>query len=309
MDTQNSAVNYAATVGFFDGVHTGHLHLTGQLRELAHERGLQSMVVTFAEHPRAVLNSDFIPRLLSTPQEKSRRLADAGIDRCVTLDFTPQLSLYTAGQFIKEILHDRLGVKVLLMGHDHRFGHDMLQGIGQYRKAAQGTDVEIYQADALIFQGAPVSSSRIRRELDACNPRLAAKMLGYFYTIDGTVVHGLRNGHKIGFPTANLGPRCRQMQIPADGVYAARATVRGKSYMSVLNVGFRPTVSGSSERTIEAHLLDFTDEIYGESLTLEFMDYIRKEHKFSSLDELGCQIKEDCNTVRRIFENPQSIQI
>lgn len=292
---------FAATVGFFDGVHTGHRYLLRQLSDLASEHNLQSMAVTFPEHPRLVLQQDYRPLLLSTPEDKIRLLSQKPIDVCTPLHFTRQLSEMTALQFMKEILHDQLGIRVLLMGHDHHFGHDGVRDIEDYRRIGTEAGLQVFKADALIYKDEPVSSSRIRRMLSVGNVREAAAMLGYNYSMTGTVVHGFQNGRKIGFPTANLGPHNPFLQIPENGVYAAIATIQGESFMSMVNIGFRPTFSGTTQRTIEANLFDFDRDIYGQELTLEFIDYIRPEQRFGSPQLLAEQLVHDRLQIRQLL--------
>ena len=210
---------YAATIGFFDGVHLGHIHLLEQLKKAADERGLKSMAITFPEHPRQILQSDYRPRLLSTPQEKMRMLEQTGIDYCFPLHFTTALAALDARTFMTDFLQKKLGVSTLLVGHDHHFGHDTELTVQDYRRIGKEICMDVIPADAYLYEGSPISSSRIRRELVAGNVKAANAMLGYRYTISGTVIHGMQNGRKMGFPTANLGPYCEFMQIPADGVY------------------------------------------------------------------------------------------
>lgn len=289
---------YAATIGFFDGVHLGHVHLLEELKTIAAERGLKSMAITFPEHPRQILQSDYRPRLLSTPDDKMRLLAETGIDYCFPLHFTTALAAMDAETFMTDFLQKKLGVSSLLVGHDHHFGHDTNLGIDDYRRIGNKIGMEVIPAEAYLYEGSPISSSRIRRELVAGNVKAANSMLGYRYTISGTVIHGLQNGRKMGFPTANLGPYCEFMQIPADGVYSALATVDGETWPAMLNIGFRPTFEGKA-RTIEAHLLGFDRDIYFHELKLEFVDFLRPEQRFSSPQELAAQLEADRNQVRQ----------
>ncbi len=284
---------YAATVGFFDGVHTGHLSLIKQLIKAAHNRGLESMVLTFPQHPRQVLNSDYKPLLLTSPEDKICKLRKSGVDRCEQIDFTLELSLMTAKEFMSKILRDMFGVKCLILGHDHHFGHDGLKNLEDYVILGQDNGIEVIRADTHFFDNKAVSSSRIRRELQKGDVERASSMLGYSYSIRGKVVHGSKNGRKIGFPTANLGPYCELMQIPANGVYAAIATVGNEQFYSMLNIGVRPTFNNDKSRTIEAHLFDFDRDIYGCDLELCFIKYIRAEHKFNSPLLLKEQLKLD----------------
>lgn len=290
--------SYAATIGFFDGVHLGHVHLLEELKSIARQRGLKSMAVTFPEHPRQILQSDYRPRLLSTPDDKMRLLEQTGIDYCFPLHFTSALAMLDAETFMTDFLQKRLGVSTLLVGHDHHFGHDTSLTIDDYSHIGDRIGMEVIPADAYLYQGTPVSSSRIRRELVAGNVKAANEMLGYRYTISGTVIHGLQNGRKMGFPTANLGPYCEFMQIPADGVYSALATVDGETWPAMLNIGFRPTFHGNA-RTIEAHLLGFDRDIYFHELKLEFVDYLRPERRFSSPQQLAAQLEADRDKVRQ----------
>ena len=292
---------YAATIGFFDGVHLGHVHLLEELKTAANERGLKSMAITFPEHPRQILQSDYRPRLLSTPQDKMHMLEQTGIDYCFPLHFTTALAAMDAESFMTDFLQKKLGVSALLVGHDHHFGHDTSLTIDDYRRIGLKIGMDVIPADAYLYEGSPVSSSRIRRELVAGNVKAANAMLGYRYTISGTVIHGLQNGRKMGFPTANLGPYCEFMQIPADGVYSALATVDGETWPAMVNIGFRPTFQGKA-RTIEAHLLGFDRDIYFHELILEFVDFLRPEKRFGSPQELAAQLEADRNQVKQTIK-------
>lgn len=289
---------YAATIGFFDGVHLGHVHLLEELKSIAAQRGLKSMAITFPEHPRQILQSDYRPRLLSTPEDKVRLLEQTGIDYCFPLHFTTALAALDARTFMTDFLQKKLGVSTLLVGHDHHFGHDTNLTVDDYRRIGNEIGMEVIPADAYLYEGSPISSSRIRRELVAGNVKAANDMLGYRYTISGTVIHGLQNGRKMGFPTANLGPYCEFMQIPADGVYSSVAKIDGEIWPAMLNIGFRPTFEGKA-RTIEAHLLGFDRDIYFHELTLEFVDFLRPERRFESPQELAAQLEADRNKVRQ----------
>ena len=292
---------YAATIGFFDGVHLGHVHLLDELKTVAMERGIKSMAITFPEHPRQILQSDYRPRLLSTPKDKMRMLEQTGIDYCFPLHFTTALAAMDAESFMADFLQKKLGVCTLLVGHDHHFGHDTNLTIDDYRRIGREIGMEVIPADAYLYEGTPISSSRIRRELVTGNVRAANSMLGYRYTISGTVVHGLQNGRKMGFPTANLGPYCEFMQIPADGVYSAIATVDEETWPAMVNIGFRPTFEGKA-RTIEAHLLGFDNNIYFHELTLEFVEFLRPEKRFGSPQELAAQLEADRNQVKQTIK-------
>lgn len=295
MSEMNSS--YAATIGFFDGVHLGHMHLLEQLKQVAQERGIKSMAVTFPEHPRQILQSDYRPRLLLAPETKIAMLEKTGIDICFPLHFTTKLAAMDARSFMQDFLLRKLGVKTLLVGYDHHFGHEKGTGLEDYRRIGKDIGMEVIGAHAITYHDLPISSSRIRRSLDSGQVHEAADMLGYRYTISGSVIRGLQNGRKMGFPTANLGPYCEFMQIPADGVYSALATVDGETHASMVNIGYRPTFSGKA-RTIEAHILDFNRDIYFKELTLQFVDYLRPEQRFESPEQLAAQLDYDRNQTR-----------
>ena len=283
---------YAATIGFFDGVHRGHVQLLDHLKETAKERNLKSMAVTFVEHPRQILQSDYRPRLLLDPDSKISKIGATGVDLCLPLHFTSELSKMDARSFMESFLLKKLNVTTLLVGHDHHFGHESGTTLTDYRRIGNEIGIEVIGSGALNFEGTPISSSRIRRELSAGHIKAANEMLGYRYSISGTVIHGLQNGRKMGFPTANLGPYCEFMQIPADGVYSAFATVDGETLPAMVNIGYRPTFEGKA-RTIEAHLLGFDRDIYFHELTIEFIDFLRAEQRFSSPQELAAQLDAD----------------
>lgn len=295
-------LKYAATIGFFDGVHIGHVHLLEQLKGIAAQSGLKSMAITFPEHPRQILQADYRPRLLSTPEEKISLLQASGVDYCMPFHFTTEIAGMSAYTFMKSFLQERLGVKTLLVGHDHHFGHEAGTTYKDYREIGNQIGMEVVLSTALLHEGLPVSSSRIRRELSQGNIAQANLMLGHRYHIGGTVVHGLQNGRRMGFPTANLGPSCEFMQMPADGVYSALAHVDGETHYAMVNIGYRPTFMGEC-KTIEAHLFNFDRDIYFHELELEFVSFIRPEKRFGNPQELAVQLELDKKTSITTLEN------
>lgn len=296
--------DFAATVGFFDGVHNGHRFLADRLKAEAAMRNLRPRMITFREHPRLILKDGFHPLLLTSPEQKLSLLGLLGVDSIIELHFTSQLAQMTAEEFMAGILRDKLGVKCLLMGHDHHFGHDGITDFETYRNIGSRVGIEVVTAEAFMWEGSPVSSSRIRRCLAAGETESAAAMLGRIYSISGTVVHGQQNGRKMGFPTANLDSEYQYLQVPKDGVYAAWACVRDELFMSMVNIGYRPTINGESRiRTIEAHLLDFDCDIYGEHLKLCFVRYIRPESRFKDISSLTCQLTLDRDNVRSVLSS------
>ena len=298
-----------ATIGFFDGVHRGHRFLIDQVRREATVRGLSSAVITFPLHPRQVLQSDYRPKLLTTLREKLSLLEETGIDTCILLDFTLHLASLTAREFM-EMLKNRYRIRALVIGYDHRFGHNRSEGFGDYARYGQELGIDVLPADAFRLptapDGSPVSSSLIRRLLLAGDAAQAAECLGYPYFLNGTVVSGRRIGHQLGYPTANLLPGHPDKIVPANGVYAVRVETGGKTYGGMLNIGRRPTLDNGDDRSIEVHIFDFDRDIYRESLRLSFVQRIREERKFNSVDELAEQLHRDAETIRALLQAPHT---
>jgi len=323
-----------ATTGFFDGVHCGHRLVIDRLVSLAHARGDESLVVTFWPHPRAVLQDGARElRLLSTLEEKKSLLHGLGVDRVEVLDFTRRFASLTAGQYLRDVLQARFGVTTLLMGYDNRLGSDRLtaaaletvaQGLGMELIVAGmrplGTDIPEPSSPTTppiasdgplplmwprvatgsgmsVPKGLPVSSTRIRNALEIGDIAAANGMLGYGYALEGVVVAGNRLGRTIGFPTANMKLYEPLKLIPARGVYAVQVDVLGQTYRGMTNIGVRPTVGGTVP-TIETHILDFSEDIYGLPLRITFLRRIRNEVCFPSLDALKLQLENDRDCCR-----------
>ena len=285
-----------ATTGFFDGVHLGHRLVIERLVSLARERGDESLVVTFWPHPRAVLQDGARElRLLNSLEEKKELLRSLGVDRVEVLDFTRSFAALTAEQYLREILRDRFGVATLLMGYDNRLGSDRLTADMLLSKAS-ALDIELIELEPFGQDVHPalthISSTRIRKSLEDGKVVEAAEMLGYGYSLRGVVVAGNRLGRTIGFPTANMKLYEPLKLVPGRGVYAVEAEVLGKKYRGMTNIGLRPTVGGSFT-TIETHILDFDEDIYGLPLRVRFLRRIRDERKFPSLDALRAQLEQD----------------
>ena len=291
-----------ATIGMFDGVHRGHRFLLDQVNQTAHERGFQSMVITFHQHPRQVLHSDFQPQMLSTLDEKLALLAQTNVDNCVVLHFTPEMAAMSARDFMQTILHDQLNVKTLFTGYDNRFGHDRTEGFDDYVRYGTQMDMEVRQSEAFSLAGVNVSSSVIRAFLQDGEIEMANRCLGYPYTLQGIVINGEHIGTGIGFPTANLQSRDSCKLVPADGVYAVTAHLGGhdEPMAGMTNIGTRPTFDGTHQ-SIETHLLDFQSDIYDKSLAISFIRRLRTEHKFHNRAELIAQLRRDKMEVQQIF--------
>ena len=281
-----------ATIGFFDGVHLGHRHLINQVKMAASLNGWCSSIITFPVHPRQVIQSNYQPSLLSSPEEKVELLGTTGIDNCILLPFTRELSQLTAREFM-QLLYDNYKVRMLVIGYDHRFGHNRAETFEDYCRYGRELGIHIMQATAYTQEQDKVSSSAIRRALLSSEISTATKYLGYNYFMQGTIVSGYQVGRKIGFPTANLQVDFCNKLIPAIGVYAVRVSVNGQNYKGMLNIGHRPTINNGTDLSIEVHILDFEGDIYNQPMRIEFVDFLRPEAKFQSVDELVLQIQKD----------------
>lgn len=283
----------AATIGFFDGVHLGHLHLLNQVKQVALHKALSSAVITFREHPRKVVHSDYIPELLTTFEERLELLSKTGIDFCIVLDFSLKLAQSTAQQFIESVLVKQFSVEALVIGYDHRFGKNRSESFEDYVRFGKHVGMEVIHADAYLHDKVHISSSAARRALAAGLIKETTAFLNRPYTIEGRVVAGKQIGRVIGFPTANLEIFNSEKIIPAPGVYAVKVIWRGKEYKGMLNIGVRPTVTDDNLLNIEVHIFDFTINVYGEVLKILFIDKLRDEMKMNGIAGLKAQLEKD----------------
>jgi riboflavin kinase/FMN adenylyltransferase len=279
-------------VGTFDGVHLGHWSVLQEIARRAATTGRRSVLVTFDPHPLRIVRPEHAPPLLTTPLEKKEILAESGLEYAVFLSFTKELSKYEPRRFVEEVLIGRLGMEELVIGYDHGFGRDRsgdpdtLVAIGM----ELGFTVDV--VPPVSVAGKAVSSSRIREAITNADMREARVCLGRPYSIRGVVVRGEGRGRGLGFPTANLRVGDRDKLIPPKGIYAVRAAVRGGVHVGALHLGPRPTFKGSPP-TIELHLLDFDEDIYGEEIRVDFVRYLREILPFSTVAALVDQMRED----------------
>lgn len=301
-DYPHSAI---ATVGFFDGVHKGHQYLIEQLRLLSAERHKQNAVITFAQHPRQVLNQGFQADLLTLSSEKQALLKALNVDRCIVLDFTPELAKLSAKQFM-QILRQDYCIDGLLVGYDHRFGHDRNEGFSHYEEYGRELGMSVFQAKPYTLEnGNPVSSSSIRKMLRAGQIREANACLGYSYTLSGKVVVGHQVGRTIGFPTANIQVD-KDKLLPTDGVYAVKVKIADKTFGGMLSIGKRPTMDNGSDRSIEVHIFDFQQDLYGKEITLSLIRRTREEIKFNTQEALISQLHKDKSQIIQILKETES---
>lgn len=306
-----SPEHYASTIGFFDGVHLGHRYLLSQLKREASIRGLKSMAVTFDRHPREVVQVGWQQQLLSTLEEKVELFSQTGIDALVVLRFNESMAGLSARQFMGAVLHDQLHADLLLTGYDNRFGHGRSDTFDDYRDYGRELGMEVVCAQPLILRtdtgsspcgdGETVCSSLVRRLLSDGNVARAAECLGRHYSISGVVVHGKRNGHALGFPTANLKPSDPQKIIPSTGSYAVVTTLAdGTRHHGMTNIGTRPTFHGQG-LSLETNIFDETGELYGQQLTIDFVARLRDEQTFDSLEALAAQLALDRQEAERLL--------
>ena len=289
----------AATIGSFDGVHKGHVAMLGELRAVALERGLPLMVVTFARHPRMLFNNSGAPFLLTPSAAKLQLLEAAGVDICVLLDFDHEMAAMSASQFMQEILVECLGVQLLAVGYNHHFGKPAAgEGLEQYIAIGKELGVEVFGAQPFMVGEVAVSSTTVRRALDAGDVALAESLLGHRYMLSGVVVHGAGIGRQLGFPTANISLADEMQMLPLDGVYEVNVFIKGNTYKGVMNIGVKPTVSGK-EHTLEVHIIGFEGDIYGSDITVEFVRRLRGEQSFDNINALRFQIEVDVARVKR----------
>lgn len=305
---------YVATIGVFDGVHLGHRFLLNKVREVAEARGMSSLALTFAPTPE-----EFFRRPTLAPSreegeallplaERKARLLEAGMDRVEVMAFNREVAEMTAAQFMT-LLKERLGVRMLVMGYDHRFGCEQRSDAPFYDAVAESCGLEIVHAPAY----GDVSSTRIRELLLQGNVEGAKTLLGYPYTIEGTVVTGDGRGRTLGFPTANLAVQPDKL-IPATGVYAVKVILKGQradestsqqvnpmTYNGMMNIGLCPTFGGRTVRRVEVHILDFDADIYGQTLSVQLLHHLRDERRFPSVEALVSQLKADAARIRELM--------
>ena len=281
------------TIGTFDGVHIGHQAILKQLISEASANKGKSILITFWPHPRFILNKDASSlKLLSTFKEKTDLLKNLGLDYIVKIPFTPEFSSLSAQAFVEEILVRKIGTKRLFIGHDHRFGNNREGNIDFLHAQSENNGYEVFEIPKQTIDDIGISSTKIRDALHVGNLALANSLLGRSYSIHGKVVSGEQKGRTIGFPTANIEVPESYKLLPGDGAYAVNAYVDKKKLIGMLNIGFKPTVKGT-QRTIEVHLFNFDEDIYGAEIIIEFVQSLRKEVRFESLEALKDQLEKD----------------
>ncbi|MCK5906528.1 MAG: bifunctional riboflavin kinase/FAD synthetase [Flavobacteriales bacterium] len=285
--------NAIVTTGTFDGVHIGHQAILSRLVEFAKKEKGESVLITFFPHPRMVLQKDLSIKLLNTVSEKIALLNKTGIDHLLVFPFTKEFSRMSSMDFVRDILVNKIGTKKLVIGYDHQFGRNREGSFKHLQEFGPVYGFGVEEISALDIDDISVSSTKIRTALiDNGDVKTASKYLGSFYHLSGNVVSGKRLGSKIGFPTANIRIEEDYKLIPKDGVYVVSLEIDRKFYKGMLNIGKRPTIEGK-DRTIEVNIFDFDKEIYNHEIKLCFIDRLRDEKKFESLDALKKQLSTD----------------
>ncbi len=291
------------TIGIFDGVHIGHQFILDHLRKRTRALGGESVVLTLWPHPRIVLNKDLQDfRVLHTRDEKIRELERSGIDHLIFVPFTAEIASLSACDFVQHYLVDKLGVEVLMLGYDNRFGKQSRGDPEGLKRCAKKNQFKIKKLPEFSSDMGRVSSTTIREAILSGDLEKAGQMLAYDYYLSGTIVEGNHIGRKMGFPTANIHPMDPYKLIPMNGVYAIRAELRGQTYKGMLNIGFRPTLdSALAVKTIEAHLFDVSGDFYDEHVVIHFVKRVRNEMKFSGLEALKEQLSKDKINIQKIL--------
>jgi riboflavin kinase / FMN adenylyltransferase len=289
------------TSGTFDGVHAGHQKILSRLKEIARQHGGETVLITYWPHPRFILNPDDNSlKLLSTFEEKAQILSQHGVDHLIRIPFTSEFSQMSSEDFIRKVLIDKIGTKILVIGYDHRFGKNREGSFEHLQENAGKYGFEVEEIPRLDVEHIGVSSTKIRKALEEGNVCLANEFLCREYCLMGKVISGKKLGRTIGFPTANIAVKEQYKLIPSDGTYAVKILCREKFYKGMLNIGLRPTVDGH-HKAIEVNIFDFNEDIYDEQLTIFFVQKIRDEIKFSGIEALQAQLVQDKKQVLKIL--------
>ena len=286
----------AVALGVFDGVHIGHRAILGTAVTHGREAGMPAVACTFDPHPMEVLQPGRAPLAITTLDERLALIEGCGLDAAVVLPFTQELAAMEPEAFVKDVLVTRLGARAIVVGFNHRFGRGARGDVGMLRSLGEQLGFRTHIAEPLMVEGVAVSSTEIRAALQRGDLDAAARLLGRPYTLLGSIGHGAGRGRTLGFPTANLVPA--RPVLAAPGVYACMAEAAGQKERAVVNIGVRPTF-GEATLAVEAYLLDFSGDIYGQTMILTFVARIREERRFPSVDALKVQIQADAEEARR----------
>jgi riboflavin kinase / FMN adenylyltransferase len=292
--------NVCLAIGVFDGVHLGHQQIIRRTISDARQHDGLALVVTFDQHPSAIVAPDRVPALIYSPLQKSRTIKSMGADALLMLRFDRAFSEQSGETFIRGLARALGRLQSVCVGADFVFGHKRSGNVVLLKTLGAELNFTVHGVAAVSLDGETVSSTRIRETIRSGDFDAASQMLGRAYSLAGIIVHGDQLGHQLGFPTANLDTP--GLLLPPNGVYAAHASVQGKAHRAVLNIGIRPTIQNPTPAPrVEVHLLDFSGDLYGQELEITFTTKLRNEQKFTSLDELKAQIARDIAEARSGF--------
>lgn len=292
--------NTIATIGTFDGVHLGHQKILKKLIADAKNSGLETVLLTFEKHPRNILNENLNIKVLTTNEEKASLLQTFGIENLIIHPFNEAFSELSGEDFVKNILVDQLKIKKIIIGYDHRFGKNRSSDIQDLIQFSKKYHFEVVQISAEELNEIAISSTQIRNAIKNGKIALANQFLGYHFSFSGTVVLGKQLGRTIGFPTANIEIPFIEKIIPKNGVYIVQGYWANKTQNGIMNIGLKPTVDGLNQ-TIEVHFFNLNENLYGKEIKISFLEFIRDEKKFNSVEELKNQIQNDKVTSQEYF--------
>lgn len=284
------------TIGTFDGVHLGHRAILNEVVQHAEKIGGESVLLTFEPHPRKVLFPNQPLGIITPLQEKLQLITDAGIQHIVVVPFTREFATLSATDYIQQFIYSKFHPASIVIGYDHRFGHDRTGGIKLLEQHSRSLNFELAEIPAQLIDEATISSTKIRHAVLSGDITEANKMLGRSYTLSGIVEHGNKLGRQLGYPTANIRPSDGEQLLPGNGIYVVRVEHGESTYGGMMSIGYNPTVTDKKELRLEVNIFDFDKEIYGEHLELHFLQKIREEQKFATLDQLTAQLHADKET-------------
>ena len=298
LDNFKKIENAVITTGTFDGVHKGHINILSELTKNKYSQ--ESVIITFFPHPRQVIFPDQSIKFINTFDEKIDLISNYNVDHLIIQEFNLEFSRISSLEYIRDILKHKIGLKKLIVGHDHHFGRNREATIKQVIEYAELYDFEVHKIPPLQLNGIVVSSTKIRNALKVGDVELANNLLGYHFCFEGKVIHGKGMGKSLGFPTANILASNKNKIIPGNGVYAVTVDFENKKYQGMLNIGFNPTFD-EKKLSIELNIFDFKSMIYGKQIKVIFKKKIRNEKKFNSPEGLKSQLKKDRELVKKIL--------
>jgi riboflavin kinase/FMN adenylyltransferase len=294
IEDYNEVKRSVVTIGTFDGIHLGHQKILSRLIKSSKNKDLNSVVLTFFPHPRIILNKYNEVKMIDTLDEKIIHLNEIGIDSLIIHPFDKNFSLLSANQFIKDFLVDKLKIKHIIIGYDHRFGKGREASVTDLKNYANDYDFTVEEIKAQEIEKITVSSTKIRNSINQGDIKTTEKYLGRYFNLTGKVVKGDGLGKKINYPTANIFIEETYKIIPKDGVYLVETIIKDKLFKGMMNIGHRPTI-GTNVKSIEVHLFNFNEDIYGQVISIKMISKIRDEKKFSSIQALKEQLVKDEN--------------